>query len=65
VVIDSVSSRGTSVLVQKPGEWQALHNNGNSVITFENMTCTEKYNLTWSIGVFRKVVYDLECTPTP
>jgi hypothetical protein len=51
--------------VQKPGEWQALHNNGNSVITFENMTCTEKYNLTWSIGVFRKVVYDLECTPTP
>lgn len=62
-VVAQYSNKQTFVLVQRGGQDQVVHNNGDGSFTFPDFGCTYKFNYTFANGEIRHDVYDIRCTP--
>lgn len=61
VVIEQGSGRDNFILHEKSGELHVFHSNGKGQFTFEGMTCTYRYNVTYANGSLRHETDDFSC----
>jgi hypothetical protein len=61
VLIEQGSGRDNFVLHEKSGEPHVYHSNGKGQFTFDGVTCTYRYNVTYANGELRHVTDDFRC----
>jgi len=60
-VIEGGSGRDNFVLHEKNGEPHVYHQNGKGQFTYDGVTCSYRYNVTYANGELRHDAYDFRC----